>query len=68
MSTDTTTDKQVWYALEVSANGADDWFAVTGNTADDEKTITAYLTVKRHEAVPGFEYRAVRKTLVTETI
>lgn len=61
-----TTDTQVWFELEYSVKGANDWFAVGNTSADTPEAINQKLTAMAGH--PAYEYRAVKKTLVTETI
>jgi hypothetical protein len=68
-----TVDKtvEVWYELEWSRPGADDWFAEGGDDghADTAQGIAIKLVRKRAMFDPPlFDYRATRKTLTTENL
>ncbi len=60
-------DVQVWYELEYSRTGAEDWFAASGTT-DTEEAAQRMLAASKAARTEGFEYRAVRKTLLTEVL
>lgn len=59
------TTTEVWYELEWSQAGAEDWFTY-GSQADSVASIASRL--QRARAVPQFDYRAVRKVLTTEVM
>lgn len=53
-----------WYALEHSVKGANDWFAATG--AYDTRESAQKCMAKR--ALLAFDWRIVKKTLITEVV
>jgi len=59
----------VWYAIEYSRTGADDWFPASG-TFDTEASARAEMVALASVEPSGHgdEYRIVRKTLTTEVI
>lgn len=61
--------EQVWYELEYSHAGEDDWYASSSAKVDTEAGIRMLLDSHnqlRHTL--SFEYRMVRKTLSTEVV
>lgn len=63
-------DEQVWYELEYSRAGDDDWYAASpdsGHTADTLEAMQRILA-RQPKVAAGFEYRAVKKTLTTEVL
>jgi hypothetical protein len=66
------TDTEVWYALEYSRKGEDDWCAVSGthDTPERAKERMAGLVRQRSEypSAIKFEFRVVRKTLTSEPV
>jgi hypothetical protein len=59
-------ETMIWYEIEVSAKGADDWFA-TNHHADTEQRIREKIAeIRRYQN--GIEYRAVQKTMTTTVL
>lgn len=58
--------EEIWYELEYTRPGADDWYA-SSSRRDDEKAILGKLNERRYQS-PKLEWRVVRKRLVTETL
>ncbi len=64
-------DEQVWYELEYSRVGDNDWYA-SAITADTEEQAKRQMgeaaTAATGHAVDGYEYRVVRKRLTAEVV
>ena len=58
-------EEQIWYTIQVSRTGAEDWFAHGTETYD--KLSTARRAVRASNA-EGFEYRVVRVTQTEEVV
>lgn len=60
------TNKEVWFEIQYSGQGADDWFS-NGETYDKiESAQREMAELKQRRELQNFEYRIVRKTLVEE--
>lgn len=65
---DTSPDVEIWYALEWSPKGANDWFAMDQRTFDTYGAALAAL--KNHWALAGkrSDYRIVSKQVTTTVV
>lgn len=60
---------EIWYAIEVSMKGADDWFSTSASTSDTVKHAKGKLADLQQKDTGGvYEYRIVRKTVTTEVV
>lgn len=57
-----------WYALEVSRSGDDDWYANGDRTYDTLDAARRARAEAQNAAVPGWDFRIVKKTETVEII
>ena len=58
---------EVWYELQWSVKGTDDWFT-TASAADTRESAKSKLTEYKLNGSPDLDYRIIKKTLTEEPL